>query len=501
MPTTVSEPSYEDNYSQQSSRAVASNLVNRAVASVVSRLDADDVAVPSPPKRQKSGDKEKSTHETPVKEESAPSPLVGLLGETLLSKVGDVKTSTALAGKTAIGLYFSGHWCGPCRHFTPELGKSYTKHLKAKGCEIVFVSSDRDEASFTSYFKEQADWLALPYAARDVKAALSKKYKVSGIPTLVLLDGATGEVITTDARSDVDADPEGKSFPWKPKTFFEALGNEFLSGADGDTVSLDEVQSRSKVLGLYFSASWCPPCRAFTPQLADAYNSHLREGKGLEVIFCSADRDAAAFRDYFAKQPWLAIPNGDRRVGDLEKVFGVGGYPTLVLVDAQTGEVITKKARGRVAKDPTGEAFPWYPSDAVNADDEGPDDVNETPSLCVLLDTCDAATRAAAVEALEAVAKEHKAAAKAAGTEPFCFYYGTEGDGFCEQVRGLCRLKADKGAPQAVMLDIPDGGGFYVPAATARGKGKAAAADKESLEKLVADYTAKALPRKQLGRG
>ena len=51
------------------------------------------------------------------------------------------------------------------------------------------------------------------------------------------------------------------------------------------------------------------------------------------------------------------------------------------------------------------------------------------------------------------------------------------------------------------MLDIPDGGGFYVPAATPRGKGKAAAADKESLEKLVADYTAKALPRKQLGRG
>ena len=31
-------------------------------------------------------------------------------------------------------------------------------------------------------------WLALPYADREKKGALSKKFKVSGIPTLVILD-------------------------------------------------------------------------------------------------------------------------------------------------------------------------------------------------------------------------------------------------------------------------------------------------------------------------
>jgi len=46
-----------------------------------------------------------------------------------------------------------------------------------KAFEIVFVSSDRKEDQFTEYYNEQP-WLALPYADRDTKAKLSKKYKV-----------------------------------------------------------------------------------------------------------------------------------------------------------------------------------------------------------------------------------------------------------------------------------------------------------------------------------
>lgn len=62
---------------------------------------------------------------------------------------------------------------------------------------MVFVSSDRDEDSFNDYFKEQP-WLALPFEARDLKAALSKKYKVSGIPSLVIIDGEIKYIITQD---------------------------------------------------------------------------------------------------------------------------------------------------------------------------------------------------------------------------------------------------------------------------------------------------------------
>lgn len=70
-----------------------------------------------------------------------PSTLVNAKGET-------VDTKAALDGKIKM-LYFSAHWCPPCRRFTPELAASYNK-LKAAGknVEVVFVSSDRDEAGF-----------------------------------------------------------------------------------------------------------------------------------------------------------------------------------------------------------------------------------------------------------------------------------------------------------------------------------------------------------------
>jgi nucleoredoxin len=48
----------------------------------------------------------------------------------------------------------------------------------------VFVSSDRDEASFREYYGEMP-WLALPHSDRARARALSTKFNVSGIPTLV----------------------------------------------------------------------------------------------------------------------------------------------------------------------------------------------------------------------------------------------------------------------------------------------------------------------------
>jgi nucleoredoxin len=52
---------------------------------------------------------------------------------------------------------------------------------------------------------------------------------------------------------------------------------EFLSGknlfrADGTAVSADQALSSKKVVLFYFSAHWCPPCRAFTPLLKDFYD-------------------------------------------------------------------------------------------------------------------------------------------------------------------------------------------------------------------------------------
>lgn len=130
----------------------------------------------------------------------------------------------AIAGKT-LGIYFSAHWCPPCRGFTPTLAKHY-KTYKEKGLpfEIIFSTGDRDEASFESYYKEMAaeggDWLAMPWSSSSNRDELDSLFEVSGIPCLVIVD-ENGRVINKNARGAVASDPTGESFPWVPP----AVGN------------------------------------------------------------------------------------------------------------------------------------------------------------------------------------------------------------------------------------------------------------------------------------
>ena len=137
---------------------------------------------------------------------------VNLLGSTLLAPNGsEVQTRTALANKSVVGLYFSAHWCPPCRMFTPMLSEKFRTAYRGKGMEIVFVSSDRDEHSFKEYHQTMP-WLALPLSAHQIKQSLSIKYGVSGIPCLIILDGKTAQVITADGREQVMSDPSGSKF-------------------------------------------------------------------------------------------------------------------------------------------------------------------------------------------------------------------------------------------------------------------------------------------------
>jgi len=93
-----------------------------------------------------------------------------LLGETL---VGTDKGIEAICGEgKTVGIYFSAHWCPPCRGFTPKLAEFYKKRHNEKNFEIVFVSSDKNEDEFQTYRKEMP-WLALPFADRDRKVRLA----------------------------------------------------------------------------------------------------------------------------------------------------------------------------------------------------------------------------------------------------------------------------------------------------------------------------------------
>ena len=69
--------------------------------------------------------------------------------------------------------------------------------------QIVFVSSDRDPASFSNYFGSMP-WLALPFEDRMRKESISSKFGIRGIPGLVVLDSISGQVLSqTRARQEV----------------------------------------------------------------------------------------------------------------------------------------------------------------------------------------------------------------------------------------------------------------------------------------------------------
>jgi thiol-disulfide isomerase/thioredoxin len=151
-------------------------------------------------------------------------------------------------------------------------------------------------------------------------------------------------------------------------------------GGPGGKVRVADVKG-AEIIGLYFSASWCGPCKAFTPQLAGTYLKLLPSagvtgvlsnlvgsvtGRGsstaprFQVIFVSLDRDEEQFSEYFKEMPWLALPHDKRGLQqDLSSKFSVPGIPALVLLDGSSGALISTGGRAIVAADLDGSKFPW----------------------------------------------------------------------------------------------------------------------------------------------
>jgi len=395
-----------------------------------------------------------------------------LFGDNLLTKSGLKPVEEVLADKKAVGVYFSAHWCPPCRGFTPKLAEMYTSAFQAKGMEIVFVSSDRDEASFDSYYAEQP-WAALPYDQRDIKAKLSKKYKVQGIPSFVILD-PSGGVITTEGRDAVMKDPVGEKFPWYPPTAAEKA-KLILDHIGGDLLA----KTNGKPIGLYFSAHWCPPCRGFTPKLAEWYEAGLKDK--MEIIFVSSDRDEASFNDYFKDMPWLALPFDKRDAKEaLSDACGVQGIPSFAVLNPD-GTIITTDGRSKVTSDPKAENFPegWLPQPFNDVTDD-PSPLNEEQCLIMLGGAADSEA------VLKSVAEQYYTkAGKDIDSMPIRFFSGKAG-GVTDQLRKLTGVTEDK----LIMLDIPDDGAFYIC--------DAEKLSTDVVNQFISDVAAKRVDRKQL---
>merc|ERR1712178_148239 len=97
----------------------------------------------------------------------------------ILDKSGNTVSARSLSDKKYVLLYFSAHWCPPCRGFTPVLVEWY-KEAKAAGhdVEVIFVSSDQNEDQWKNYWNSMP-WLSVKYGDPTVQS-IKQNNSVSG---------------------------------------------------------------------------------------------------------------------------------------------------------------------------------------------------------------------------------------------------------------------------------------------------------------------------------
>lgn len=119
-----------------------------------------------------------------------------------------------------------------------------------------------------------------------------------------------------------------------------------------------------KLIGLYFSSSWCPDCTPITPKLKQLYESpenHDANGdKILEILYISSDKNEDQMMNSYKEThgSWAYIPFEESMRNEYKRMFGVcagcetrelgitygkkkGGIPTLILQHGTTEEILS----------------------------------------------------------------------------------------------------------------------------------------------------------------
>jgi Ca2+-binding EF-hand superfamily protein/thiol-disulfide isomerase/thioredoxin len=262
---------------------------------------------------------------------------VDLFGPELVGKEGPVSTSAALEGKI-VGVYFSAHWCPPCRQFTPQLADAYSSTLKSKGFEVVFVSMDRSEDDFKAYHGSMP-WLARPFSST-----------VEDIYGSVFIQGGTVGMASYhfDAKDDCYL-----SYSNAPAHWALDDGTPMPERKPFEECSFDKSTRtfRGKVTWpgttSFLGGVKCGEYRmVFDPEFARIIDGEIKL-TGVD----GDDRGTVLFGTELEYSRLMAKHA-------LESKFKVQGIPTLVVLNSD-GTVITKDGRAQVIQNLEG--FPWLP--------------------------------------------------------------------------------------------------------------------------------------------
>jgi len=218
------------------------------------------------------------------------------------------------------------------RHFADTLDPGMEKQLIHAGAKAELIQALRSGAYQLS--------------ASEIAAAKDKRLAQQGPTGGALEQSKPAESAKANAVGQSNAAPATAP---PADAVYQRLKDDLVYWHEGGVTHFDdEALEHKKLYLLFFSGSWSPAARKFTPQLVDYYNRVAPDHPEFEVIFFSADRSQYAMETYMAQSsmPWPAIAYDKRsgKAGDIQNNL-VREIPCLILAEA-TGKVLSRSGGG-----------------------------------------------------------------------------------------------------------------------------------------------------------
>lgn len=199
--------------------------------------------------------------------------------------------------------------------------------LDGQAVEAEFLGRKGDYVSFK---RTDGSRYVYPYA----KLSAADRARVDALTT------------KTDAPHASDAPAPPAATPAAPAPagkLASALAGNLVTVTKGKLAPVPASKTEgARFVALYYSAKWCPPCRAFTPELVKTYQQIKAKHPEFELVFVSSDQNPAAMIDYMTSygMNFPAVDFAKRnRISALQRPAHENGIPNLVFMNADGREL------------------------------------------------------------------------------------------------------------------------------------------------------------------